>query len=187
MIVIDFLKNMSAFEWIFDGLILIWSVTIIKKLSEVKNHLFKIEKDTDKAYQSTKGEVSVDVEGNIDRPVSHKFNKRKHDPVRKEFSEQVVKYIKWAGFISTLPLAGLLGTVLGLIPGLMAVKDQNFDALYSSLSTALSSTVIGLVASLVLKIYASTGPDAQLNKVELLFDEIDRLYDEAISLENIKK
>ena len=71
---------------------------------------------------------------------------------------------------------GLLGTITGLIPGLIYVKSGDFDHLYASLSTALTSTFVGLVGSIILKWYVSMKIGKIVNKIDIIFAEIDRLY-----------
>ena len=183
----EFLKNMSAFEWCYDGGMILWAVAIFVQLNQTNRALKETSEKTEKSYRSTRGETKVDLEGNLNQGTSRVFDREKHEPVRNQFTDQTVKYVKWGNLISTLPLLGLLGTVLGLIPGLTAVKAQDFDTLYSALSTALSSTVVGLVASLVLKIYASVGPDAAVNRIRIRFEEIDRMYETAIGMGRIDK
>ncbi len=183
----EFISQLSAFEMIYDGGMIAWALCIFIMLMGVSKRLHDIAVKTEKAYSSAKSETKIDAAGNAVQDVSMTFNREKHEPIRAEFTELAVKYIKWANLISTLTIAGLLGTVIGLIPGLTAVKSQDLEVLYSSLSTALSSTVIGLLAALILKIYVSVGPDSQVNKVEMLFDQIDRRYDIAIGAGKVTK
>ena len=183
----EFVNNLSPFEWIYDGAILLWAIIIFIKLSGVNKQFSGIVKMTNGAYISAKSETKIDASGNSIEDISRKFDREKHEPIRADFTKQEVKYIRWFNFISTLPIAGLLGTVLGLIPGLNAVKLEDMEVMYSALSTALSSTAIGLIASLFLKIYVSAGPDSKLNEVEILFDQIDRRYDIAIGAGKMTK
>ena len=87
--------------------------------------------------------------------------------------------------ISLFPLAGLLGTVVGLIPGLRAVNEGNTDVLSASLSTALISTLIGLIISIILKIYVAYGPSRTAYEIESNFAENDRRYDYALGFGRI--
>ncbi len=182
----EIFRNLSVFEWVYDGAIIIWALIIFISLKSINTAMKEIKEKTAKAYSSAKSETKLNSDGNPVEATSRTFNREKHEPIRAEFIKQAVKYIKWSNLISTLPLAGLLGTVLGLMPGLLAVKEQNFDSLYSSMSTALTSTAVGLIAALLLKIYVSYGPDANINEVELQFDNIDRRYDNAIGLSKLK-
>ena len=184
--ILEFISNLSPFEWFYDGLMVLWAVIIFANLAGVSKKFSDIVKKTNNAYTNAKSETKL-VAGDSVEEISRKFDREKHEPIRADFTKQEVKYIRWANFISTLPIAGLLGTVFGLIPGLNAVKDGNMVVLYSALSTALSSTAIGLVASLVLKIYVSAGPDSKANEVEILFDQIDRRYDIAIGAGKVTK
>ena len=105
------------------------------------------------------------------------FDREKHEDVRDQYTKLAVKYAMFTNLISVLPLLGLLGTIGGLMPGLRAVKAQDFDTLYSSLSTALTSTFLGLIATIGLKAFAYIFPDKKVNEIEIQFEEIDRKYD----------
>lgn len=182
-----FFQNLSIFEWIYDGVIVLWALVIFCALSSVSRSLKEIVEKTDRAYSSAKSETRIDASGNTVEGTSRTFNREKHEPIRAEFTKLAVRYIKWSNLIPTLTLLGLLGTVLGLMPGLAAVKEQDFGILYSSLSTSLTSTALGLISSLILKIYASAKPDARVNEVEIQFEEIDRRYDIALGADRISR
>lgn len=185
----DFISNMSGFEKGYDIVMIIWAIVIFCALLRVSKNLSKRKEDTNKAYSKAKHETRIDSTGQIFENTSRSFNKEQHEPARAEFVKDAVQYNIWANLISTLPILGLLGTVIGLIPGLIAVKCGNLEVLYSALSTALSSTAIGLLTSLILKIYVSAGPDAKVNTIERYFEEIDRRYvqAEAINSGNMHK
>ncbi len=183
----DIIKNMGFWEMFYDLVITGWALGIFWALKSISKKLDRIKENTKMAYSSTKSETRINSYGNAVEDTSITFNREKHEPTRDEFTSIFVKYNKWSNFISTLTILGLLGTVVGLMPGLLAVKSSNLDTLYSSLSTALTSTAIGLSTTLLLKIYVFAGPNAKLNEIELLFDRIDRRYDIAISNNNIIK
>lgn len=97
------------------------------------------------------------------------------DKPRKEFNEVQAKYNSWTQMITIFPLLGLLGTVLGMMPGLSEMASSGkIDILYSSLSVALTSTFFGLVASIVLKFVVSFAVDSLVDKIEAIFAEYDR-------------
>ena len=183
----DLIQNLSPFEWIYDGIMVLGALIIFCGLYSVSRSLKKIMEETERAYSSVKSETRIDARGNTVEDTSRTFNREKHEHIREDFTKLAVKYIIWSNLIPVLTLAGLLGTVFGLIPGLRAVQNQDFGILYSSLSTSLTSTAIGLISSIILKIYASVRPDARVNKVELKFEEIDRRYDIALGVDRISK
>ena len=75
--------------------------------------------------------------------------------------------------------------VWGLIPGLSAAQDGNMEKLYSSLSTALTSTFTGLIGTILLKFYVSVWPEKLINRIDMLFEQIDRRTDNAIEMKRI--
>ena len=72
--------------------------------------------------------------------------------------------------IALFPLAGILGTVLGLF-----LSDlTNVDSLVSGLSVALRTTIAGLIASILLKIIEQVS-NYQIQRIEAEFEKADTL------------
>lgn len=177
MVILDFIKSLSAFELGYDIVVFGIGAYILIRLIDINSKMKKIKDRSDSAYRSTSSYAYKNAKGNLQRDTTQVFDRQAHEPIRKDFNALNIKYIKYISLISVLPLLGLLGTVLGLIPGLMAVKSGDFDALYGSLSTALTSTMVGLAFAIINKFYASVCPDQAVNGIETDFDEIDRLYE----------
>ena len=177
MVVFEVIKNMGLGEKLIDGIILAFGLFVFIRLVMINKKMMDIKEQSDSAYRSTSSKVLRNAKGNLEKSITEEFNRQAHEPIRKDFNAVNIKYIKYVSLISVLPLMGLLGTVWGLMPGLMQVQNGDFDALYGSLSTALSSTLVGLVWAIILKIYAAARPDQVVNGIETDFDEIDRLYE----------
>lgn len=169
--------NLSVLEWIYNFVIIVVGGDILINLMMIHSKMKDIKDRSGNAYNSTSSWARKNDKGNLEQSTTVTFERQKHEPLRKEFNKHYITYLKYTSLISVLPLLGLLGTILGLIPGLSAVKEQNFEVLYTSLSTALTSTMIGLAFSIFLKIYAARKPDQMVNAIETDFDEIDRLYE----------
>lgn len=157
--------------------IIVYTVFLGAKLHKVKKEMIKINSSVENAHKITIGKIRRNSRGNIESGISTEIDRDALVPLRKDFNDLVVRFYSWANLISILPLWGLLGTVFGLIPGLNAVKNGNFDVLYTSLSTALLSTFWGLICVIILKIYVSLSPGKIVDKVEAGLAEIDRLYE----------
>jgi biopolymer transport protein ExbB/TolQ len=175
--VLEFLKSLGILEIFFDAVIVIIALVIRSNLGKAGKKMQDISEQVDKAYKDTTGNYKKNSRGNLERTTTEEIERDDHEPLRAKFNAQYVEYNAHANMISVLPLLGLLGTVMGLIPGLMWVKSGDFDHLYSSLSTALTSTWVGLVTSIWLKSYVSLKIGKVVNKVEIGFAEIDRLYE----------
>ncbi len=175
--ILAFITSLSIVEIIFDGGIIIAAVIIFNKLGKAEKKMQEISDRVDKAYKDTTGKFKKNSKGNLERTNIEEIERDDYEPLRSKFNAQLIEYNAYANLISILPLMGLLGTIMGLIPGLMWVKNGDFDHLYSSLSTALTSTFVGLVGSIVLKSYVSLKIGKIVNKVEIGFAEIDRLYE----------
>ena len=186
-IVKELISGMTAFEIGYDVFIIAFAMYIFWGLAKIYKGMKETDEKTEAAYKKTLKETMVDKSGNLKTISSTELDKEKHEPIRKEFNKQSVEYTKFVSLISILPLLGLLGTVLGLMPGLSAAKSGNTDELYASLSTALTSTFTGLLGTILLKLYVSTKPEKIANRIEILFEEIDRRTDNALELRKIDK
>lgn len=183
----ELLAGMSAFEIVYDLFIIGFAVYIFLGLVRTFNGMRETVEKTEAAYKKTLKETMVDKNGNLKTVSSTELDKEKHEPIRKEFNKQSVEFTKYASLISILPLLGLMGTVLGLMPGLSAARNGDMEMLYSALSTALTSTFVGLLGTILLKLYVSLKPEKAANRIEILFDEIDRRTDNAIELRKIEE
>lgn len=175
-IVFDYIKNLSIFELVFDLVIVILAGNIRMNLAKVGKALQEISKKVDKAYKDTTGKFKKNLKGNLERTSIEEIEREDYEPLRSDFNKQLIEYNSFVNLISVLPLMGLLGTIMGLIPGLIWVKSGDFEHLYGSLSTALTSTFVGLVGSIYLKWYVSMKVGKIINRIEIIFAEIDRLY-----------
>ena len=185
-VILTFISNLKWYEKAYDVFIVVVAVAIFIVLIRISRALDKTLVDSEGAYSQTNRETRLNSKGNLSQESYTEFSSEKYEPIRRDFNKMNVAFISAVNLISILPLLGLLGTVGGLIPGLQAVKNQNFEVLYSSLSTALSSTFFGLVASILLKLYVSLGPEKKINSIDITFNEIDRKYSNAIGLKKIE-
>ncbi len=183
----ELITGMNAFEIGYDIAIILVALYLFWGLAKVYKAMKQTEEKTEAAYKNTLRETKVDKNGNLKTLSSTEFDKEKHEPIRREFNDQSIEYNKYVSLISILPLLGLLGTVLGLMPGLSAAQTGNTDELYASLSTALTSTFFGLLGTILLKLYVSVKPERIANRIEILFEEIDRRTDNALELGKIDK
>ena len=174
---IELFKSLGVWEIVFDAIIVVIAIIIRFNLGKAGKKMQDVSEQVDNAYKDTTGKFKKNSKGDLERTSVEVIERDDHEPLRKKFNAQFVEYNAHANMISVLPLLGLLGTVMGLIPGLMWVKSGDFDHLYSSLSTALTSTWVGLVTSIWLKSYVSLKIGKIVNKVEIGFAEIDRLYE----------
>lgn len=98
---------------------------------------------------------------------------------REKFNGICAGYSTWTQTIPIFPLLGILGTVAGLI---LQVSTQSANEIYASLNLALSSTLYGLIAAIVLKVVEACALTSRINKIESTFDEYDEKYSDAITM-----
>ena len=173
--------------WVFNALIAGFGVFVLIGISSAHKRMLDNRDEARNVYETIKGKPVVDIaSGMMGMSAVTEFQPENMDYIREKYNKNSTMYFKWTQMISIFPLMGLLGTVIGLIPGLNAVRDGQFDLLYTSLSTALYSTLIGLICSIVLKLitasYSST-----ISDIEDYFEENDRKYNMALNLNRVKK
>ena len=75
--------------------------------------------------------------------------------------------------IPIFPLLGILGTVAGLI---LQVMTSDASAIYAALHLALSSTLYGLIAAIVLKIVEASIVQKHINEIDAMFSDYEIKY-----------
>ncbi|MCR5501586.1 MAG: MotA/TolQ/ExbB proton channel family protein [Lachnospiraceae bacterium] len=182
---------MSAFwEWIINGIIAAAGVIVLFGLMAVQKKLSALKEKSNNIYRQTQGAFRINRNAETFRAgfeVRNDLDPEAMDRIREEFNEVTSSYYSLTQWISLFPLAGLLGTVIGLMPGLRAVQGGDFDLLYTSLSTALTSTLVGLVASIILKIYVAGRPSRTVNDIENNLEENDRKLNYALGFQSFRE
>lgn len=105
------------------------------------------------------------------------------DKIR-EYENVFKKHSSWTDILSSMipvyPMLGILGTVAGL---LRQVSASNFDGTVQALGTALSSTLWGLIAAIVLKIFIGFSSVRIISNIENMLDD----YYRGFELSNLRK
>lgn len=160
-----------------NALIVILGVFVFLALMGKNRSLKDIIGKVSDAYRETKTKTRINSETlAIVSSQEQNLDVNIMDDLVEEFNAIGSEYLTWVQLISIFPLLGLLGTIIGLIPGLEAVAQQNLEPLYSSLNTALFSTFWGLLVAIVLKIYVAFGPSKCISDIENKFAENDRKF-----------
>jgi len=97
---------------------------------------------------------------------------------RKQFHILAKRYMTVTQLIPLFPLLGILGTVAGLY---LQVQSQDAAAIYSALSLALTSTFLGLIAAIVLKLMETLMLSSKINELDSQFEENEIRYSDAIT------
>ena len=173
--------------WVINGIIVLLGIMVLAQMSSAHKKIKDNADEARRVYETVRGKPVVNIaSGIMGMSTETAFEPERMDLVREKYNINSTKYFAWVQLISLFPLLGLLGTVTGLIPGLSAVSSGDFQTLYSALSTALWSTLIGLVCSILLKILAS-GYSKTINDIEDYFEECDRKYNMALNLNRVTK
>lgn len=138
------------------------------RLSDKKNRI-------DEELSQSDRRATIDGENHtLSEEVSEKrvsdFNLDKIRNYKKSFNDLCSKHNAISQLIPVFPLMGVLGTVFGLME---QVHAGDVQAMLSSLDTALTSTIWGLIFAIILKIIDAVWPSRMISDVEVLFDDFD--------------
>jgi biopolymer transport protein ExbB/TolQ len=173
--------------WVTNIIIIGFGVYLIMSLTSIHKQMKENQIEARNVYNITRGKSAFDLaSGSVGYSAEVSLDYEKMDKVREKYNQNFSEYQSKAQLISILPLMGLLGTIFGLIPGLSAVKEQNFLVLYSSLSTALYSTLFGLVFSIILKCLVSSHSKT-MSSIEDYFEDNERKYNQVLEIKSIKE
>lgn len=179
---------MGVTGWIICIGIGLFGIFTFSRLSHYNRLFREISLKSKGVYKQTKSGARVNIDsGNYGYDVRNELDPEAMNDLRDKYHAAIADYMTYVQFISLFPLLGLFGTVVGLIPGLKAVNEGNLEVLSGSLSTALISTLIGLVISIFLKVYVGYGPSRLTENIENNFEETDRRYDYALGFGKVTR
>lgn len=93
------------------------------------------------------------------------------DAFRNEYQNRMIRYSFTALAIQIFPLLGILGTVAGLYIAVSQGQD-----IYSGVSFALSSTILGIMFAVFLKILEIFGTAVFVNYIDDCIDRFEKGY-----------
>ena len=111
--------------------------------------------------------------------VSYSRLRNEADDLRVTFGKRSAGHFVVSQLIPIFPLLGILGTVAGLILGL----QEGLDRIQEGLSTAMNTTLWGLVFAIILKIFDTLGPARLVYTIEDDLEEYERKYKDAVDME----
>ena len=175
--------------YLINAVIILGGFVVLFALNTAHGRIRKNKEEARKLYNTVKGKPIVDISNGMMSTLEETaYGPEKMDAVREKYNENSTAYFAWTQTISIFPRAGLLGTVIGIIPGLGAINQgaEGMDILYSSLSTALYSTLFGLIWSIILKAVVAYQSHT-ISDIEDYFEEDDRKYNMALNLKRVKE
>lgn len=125
----------------------------------------------------------VEINGDIKNQVfsENRINQAELENNREKYYKLYAGYVADSQFIPLFPLMGIFGTVLGLILG-----GLDADKLLEGLSLALVTTLVGLIASIVLKIVDPLLVGKKVNLIDSEFDKADAIVSRQIIISTIR-
>ena len=167
-------------ETIWDVLIGLAGVYFLLRILIQNKGLKKLKKDVDSCTKTVTEEVDRATFDGIETEAVIRKNTdfKAIDTLLKKYNELSAKLNADIQLISLFPMAGLLGTVWGLMS---AMKDSANKLDLNSLSLALSTTLVGLICAMILKFIATKCSIKEMEIIENKLSEADRKYNQLIS------
>lgn len=100
-----------------------------------------------------------------------------------KFNEACSYHDILAQMIPLFPLLGILGTVAGLMTMVDPSAKDNLQNLYIGMGSALSTTLYGLIAAIVLKFTDALFASRIINDVDVMIDDFDKKLELAKTFE----
>ena len=171
---------LSIIDKIINPVIWILAVVVLGALIYISRNLQTLKDELTNRLYGIKGSAAINPKTLALKQRDTALAKREElYPLRKKFDELCSQYLTWAQVIPIFPLLGILGTVAGLM---RQVTTQDASAIYSALHLALSSTLWGLLASIVLKIVEAAVVTRNINDIETMLSDYDIKYQDAKDL-----
>lgn len=158
--------------------IIIFGVFVLVEILNKQGKLSEIRQGLEALRNRRRDKISVDADNRVFRTsVSEPVSFDEIIALRKKYDEISPKYYTYVQLISIFPLLGLVGTVMSLIPG---IDVNNMEGIASQLGLALTSTLLGLIVSIVLKLIVAFGTSRQVEAIENNLEQLDRELNNAI-------
>lgn len=174
----------EGITFVICAFILCLGVFCFFALRDSRKHFASVLKDVRSARKDvTEWGQNLDPDMSIEEKMTIRttFDSVKLENARTEFDKIYSEYVCWSQMVPLFSSLGLLGTVLGLI--LSSTGDIEIESLMSSLGLAMWTTLIGLICTIVLKVFDAVGPGRVINDIEAAFARVN----EKMSKELYKK
>lgn len=169
---------------IIIGLIIVLSVVVFWRLIISSSSLTKIS-DKFEVINVTKStyDERVNSAGEIIKQEYYEniIDQAELEKNRDKYYLEYATYVVCSQIIAIFPLLGILGTVLGLVMG-----GIDADMLLEGLSTALYTTLAGLVASILLKLFDAAVVGKKINLIDAKFEKADAIINRQIIRSEIR-
>jgi biopolymer transport protein ExbB/TolQ len=130
-----------------------------------------------KTLNVKKGRAKVDRSTRtIVQKVEYSRLRTEADDLRERFDKASSSHYTISQMIPIFPLLGILGTVAGLILGL----QEGLEHIQEGLSTAMDTTLWGLIFAIGLKVLDNIGPGKAVYMVTDDLEEYERRYKDAV-------
>ena len=108
---------------------------------------------------------------------------------KEEFDRLCTRYNTLTELIPVFPLAGIFGTVTGLIgqAGLISRGVAGADSMLDNLGVAMTSTWVALVVTMLLKIYVAASTSKKLYLCDVDYESYVRLKEDSYKTGRIKE
>ena len=150
-------------------IVLVWLLSTNKKLKQFRTEKLIALKGKTRTKISKSGYNMKQVQETVALR-SDFFN------LRNDYEQIVKDYDIISILIPLFPLFGILGTVSGLIAEI--ASNGSSEAIISSLNVALTSTLMGLIAAIILKLIESLGSQNEISQIENQLEDYSLKYED---------
>lgn len=151
-----------------NGIIIVFAVITIAGFAYVVMNLTKLKNSIDEKHKKSRS-TEFTPGGIMKTPDAYTWEETLE--YKEEYNKIQLVYSIFEQFVPIFPLLGILGTVAGLIQQL-----DNIDQMRDALAVSMSTTFLGLIAAIVLKLADALLVSKSINKMEMYFDTFEQNY-----------
>ena len=150
------------------------------KLSSHRNRIDEAVSRRNKKWGVNSSDGSIVDEDDEDAAITPDTIRR----YERDFNNACAWHSVIAQLIPIFPLLGILGTVAGLM---LETNAMDLEGMISSIDTALSSTLFGLIFAIILKFVDAVFPARIIEDVEVMLEDYSKKLDLAEMVQKIKE
>lgn len=151
-----------------NGIIIAFAIITIAGFAYVVMNITKLKTSIDEKHK--KNRSTEFTPGGIQKtPDAYTWEETLE--YKEEYNKIQLTYSIFEQFVPIFPLLGILGTVAGLIQQL-----DHIDQMRDALAVSMSTTFLGLIAAIALKIIDAILVSKNVNSMEIYFETFEQNY-----------
>ncbi len=152
-------------------IIIVMAVSVYIKLYRTLCRLKRNDDSSSVLFDGRSTSMQIDKDASMKIVTRSNVESDDINKLKKDYDEICIEYNTCQQLIPIFPSLGILGTVLGLMVQLDA---KGVEEMTSAIALALSTTLLALIATIILKLYVANSVSKVLYKCDVRYRDYDR-------------